>query len=228
MEYLESLRSFAQYDHPWMYVSNRMMRVSPNEPKDVLNLNTNIPQFSTNTEWAIARRMCVIDVDGKIQPTPITESIQMRRFCKIQRAFSDPNVWMSTNIVQIFHEFQFDKRHNALLRSVGKDEKAFNFVHFRSQGMDPFEREFRNGAQESGPIDSGRFQSEALKTCFECHSDRGIFSVLSYTGSLSPLAIPKPIDLAPIPFTREATATIYWKQRQYDWGLLQGFWRQED
>jgi hypothetical protein len=227
MDYLESLRRFAQFDHPWMYVSNRMLWVSTNEPRDVLILNTNIPQFATNTEWALARRMCVIDVDGKIQPTPITESIQLRRYCKIEPAFSDPNFWMSTNIVQIFHEFQFDKRHNGLLRSVGKDERGFNFVHFRSQGIDPFEREYRNGSQE-GPIDSDRIQSEVLKTCFECHSSRGIFSVKSYTGDLSPLPIPKPLDLAPVPFTREAMATIYWKQRQYDWGLLQGLWAQND
>jgi hypothetical protein len=56
---------------------------------------------------------------------------------------------------------------------------------------------------------------------------RGVFSVLSYTGFLSPSPSERPANLAPVELARQATATVYWKQRRYDWGLLQGLWLQE-
>jgi len=99
-------------------------------------LSHDIPQFPTNTEWALVRRMCLIDSDGNIQLSPLIESIQLRRYLKIQRAFGDPRLSMHTNIVQQFFEFELDRRHNATLRAIGTNDMGFPFVQFMGKGVD--------------------------------------------------------------------------------------------
>jgi hypothetical protein len=198
-------------------------------------LNPNLPQFPTNTEWALVRRMCVIDTGGKIQPAPITESIQMRRYY----AFTRPTTIMVTNrngyVVPVpippinNYEFQMNRRQNCELREIGQNEKGFNFVHFHGIGIDPFESSFRNAADIQQPPDSSKLQSVTLHTCMECHSSGGIFSVNSYTRFLSfSESSQRPANLTPVDFNREIMNTIFWKQRQFDWGLLQGLWHQEN
>ena len=222
-EYLDALRNFARDEHVWVSVTNRFAWVSTNSPRYVLELNTNIPNFPANTEWALGRRMCVIDNEGKIRPTSVVESIQVRRYLDANRFIPDPR--FHTNDVQRLFEFQMDRRHGAKLREVTMSERGFSFVHFRGKGIDVFEENFRN--QPNQPVDSAKLQNETLMTCRECHSSRGIFSVLSYTGFLAGEPGVHPVDLAPIDVAREAIATVYWKQTRYDWGLLQGLWERK-
>ena len=234
--YLGQLHEFALTNHLWAYHTNNFKWASTNEPDEVLELNPAIPQFPTNTEWALVRRMCVIDTDGKIQPTPITENIQMRRYY----AFTRPTTVIVTNrngfvtpvsIPPInYFEFQMNRRQNCELREIGKDENGFNFVHFQGMGIDQFEYTSRNASNEVEVLDSAKLQSVTLRTCIECHSARGIFSVNSYTRSLSfsESSAQSPANLTPLDFNRETMNTIYWKQRQFDWGLLQGLWNQEN
>jgi len=230
--YLDKLRRF---EHVWIYVTNNSPFATTNEPREILSLNPNLPQFPTNTEWALVRRMCVIDVDGKIQPTPVTENIQMRRYY----AFTRPTILMVTNsngyVVPVsippinFYEFQMNRRHNYELRELGKEEKGFNFVHFRGMGSDQFEHTFKNSDGEHQTPDSAKLQSVTLHTCMECHSGPGIFSVNSYTRFLSfSEASQRPANLTPLDFNREIENTIFWKQRQFDWGLLQGLWNRRN
>ena len=224
ISYLGSLRAFAQLEHVWVNQTNRDAWISTNAPHYVLELNTNLPQFPKETEWALARRLCVINTDGHIQQTPITESIQLRRYLKNDKRIPDQR--FSPNDVQQFFEFQLDRRQGGALRAVGQKENGFPFVHFRGQGRDLFEVFDAFGRSSPPAEDSAKVQSVLLDHCFECHSDRGIFSVLSYTGFLSPPPSQQPTDLAPVDAALEARATIYWKQRQFDWGLFQGLWRQ--
>jgi hypothetical protein len=186
-------------------------------PLEALELNPAIPQFPTNTEWALVRRMCVIDSDGRLQATPVVENIQVRRFLQTKRMFEK-----SEDVQQLF-EFQFDRRHNAGLRALGKDEPGFPFVRLQSNGIDPFEHDFGKTPEERRRSFEN-FRRPSLHTCFECHSDKGIFSVASYTGFLAPPGPEHPVDLAPIDIEREGTSAIFWKQRQYEWGVLQGLW----
>jgi hypothetical protein len=214
IDYLNHLRSFKSI---WV---------------DGNQLNPDLPQFPTNTEWALVRRMCVIDTDGNIQPTPIMESVQMRRYY----GFGHPTFEMVTNMngfvvptlipPQNFYEFQMNRRQNGELREIGKDEKGFAFVHFMGMGTDLFEYSFRSSATNQPPRDSATLQNVELRTCIECHSSRGIFSVNSYTRSLLPAASKITANLTPLDINREVTGTIDWKHRQSDWGLLQGLWRQ--
>jgi hypothetical protein len=105
----------------------------------------------------------------------------------------------------------------------GRQERGFPFVHFRGMGVDPFEME-RFGRNRQPEGDSSGVQEVVLDTCRNCHSARGIFSVNCYTRSLysSPRA---PANLVEDVTDHDQTEAIYWKQRQYDWGLLQGLWR---
>jgi hypothetical protein len=224
LDYLNALRNFARDEHAWVSVTNRFAWVSTNSPHFVLELNTNTPNFPANTEWALGRRMCVIDDAGKIRPTSVVESIQVRRYLDVNQFIPDPR--FHTNNVQRMFEFQMDKRHGAKLREVAMSEKGFSFVHFRGKGIDLFEESYRN--RSNGPLDSAKLQNETLMTCRECHSSRGIFSVLSYTGFLAGEPGLHPLDLAPIDVAREGAAAVYWKQTRYDWGLLQGLWAKED
>jgi len=228
--YLDQLRRF---EHVWIYVTNDF--ATTNEPHEILSLNPNLPQFPTNTDWALVRRMCVIDTDGNIQPTPVMESVQMRHCCGI----GAPTFEMVTNKdgsldsdripPARFYEFQMNRRQNCELRELGQNERAFNFVHFLGKGIDQFEYSSRNPTNEQQIADSAKLQSVTLHTCMECHSSRGIFSVNSYTRFLSFSESPqRPANLMPLDFNREIMNTIYWKQRQFDWGLLQGLWRQEN
>jgi hypothetical protein len=214
LDYLDKLRLFKQNERVWAYQSNHFTWVSTNEPREVLSLSTNLPQFETNTEWALVRRMCLIAADGSIQPTPVTESIQLRRYLRTDKGIPDQR--FATNDVQQFREFELDKRQNAALRAIGRDDKGFPTVHFMGKGIDLFETS--HGAATP--------QSRLLGTCFECHSSRGLFSVLSYVGFSPPARANLPAHLVPEADAVEAFATKYWKEERYDWGLLQGLWLQ--
>jgi len=92
------------------------------------------------------------------------------------------------------------------------------------KGIDLFEVDSRFSRNRELERDSSRLRSAFMDTCNNCHSSRGIFSVNSYTRSLSASA------RAPANFGEDITGqdqaeALYWKQRQYDWGLLQGSWR---
>jgi hypothetical protein len=179
-------------------------------------LNLDLPQFPTNTEWALVRRMCVIDTEGRIQLTPVTESVQIRHYSEIKGMSRSPDA-------QQLFEFELDKRQEGALRAIGHDEKDFLGVHFLGQGMDGFEITIRS------EHDSAALQDVELKTCIECHSPRGIFSVSSYTQSFPvPSDSQPPANLIPLDINREVTGTIDWKHRQSDWRLLQGLWNQEN
>jgi hypothetical protein len=229
--YLDQLRRF---EHVWIYVTNAF--ATTNESREILSLNPNLPQFPTNTEWALVRRMCVIDADGNIQPMPVMESVQMRHYY----GFGEPAFEMVTNmngslvpagIPPIrFYEFQMNRRQNGVLRELGLHEKDFNFVHLMGMGFDQFQYTSRNASNEVEVLDSAKLQSVTLNTCMQCHSGRGIYSVNSYTRFLSFFSESpqRPANLTPLDFGREIESTIFWKQRQFNWGLLQGLWCQEN
>jgi hypothetical protein len=230
-DYLHGLRSFARTNHLWLYQTNNLSTFMTNEPAEVLGLNPAIPQFPTNTEWALVRRMLLIDTNGNIQPTRFVETIQVRRYLSLAR----PRYVTVTNADgykrpeqvprQNFYEFQFDRRDAGRLRESGQKERGFTFVHFMGKGIDILEADTRSEPGRQSQETSGRLQSVILGTCMQCHSDRGIFSVNSYTRSLSfSMSSQRPANLFEDKTDRDTAEAISWKQRQFDWGLLQGLW----
>jgi hypothetical protein len=222
--YLNTLRNFAFENPTWVYRTNKNGTSSVTEPKITLDLNRSIPQFPTNTEWVLVRRMCLIDSDGNIQLSPLIESIQVRRYLQIARTFEAPRFSKQTNIVQQFFEFQLDRRHPLSLRAVTDDETGFPFVIFMGQGMDPFEAELKDPSDNRKPMPSSKFKEQLLHSCFQCHSEPGIFSVLSYAGFFPEPGSRYPVDLTPIDPALTSRDAVLLKQTQYSWGLLKGLW----
>jgi hypothetical protein len=229
-EYLERLQAFARTNHLWVYRTNNFMWANTNEPNETLELNPALPQFPTNTEWALVRRMLLIDTNGNLRPTRVVESIQMRRYLSIKppvyvTVTNDNGYAVPVQVPQNFYEFQFNRRGGGRLREIANQERGFAFVHFFSKGIDLFELSSRFGASRQPGHDSSRVQAVLLKTCAECHSGPGIYSVSSYTRSLSfSLSPQRPAALAEDTAYRDMNEAIAWKERDYGWGLLQGLW----
>jgi hypothetical protein len=224
--YLEQLRTV---EHYWIYVTNTSP-FATNSPREMLSLNTNLPEFPTNTEWAIVRRMLLIDSNGNLHPTPITESIQVRRYF----GFENDLVIMTNSYgyqmaeympPQKVFEFQMDRWQRGGLREIAPDEKDFLHVHFLGMGIDPFEWP----SSDSRVPDSSTFKGTVLNDCRICHLGPGIHSVAVYSGNFQLRdAREGTPQLFECDINREMRTAIDWKQGQFNWGLLQGLWDQND
>jgi hypothetical protein len=227
VDYLNSLRDF---DGPLVYAKMQM-----NHSRQLV-LNPDVPQFPVGTEWALVRRLCVIDDRGRIRPTALVESIQLRRYDSIEplRVNRGGSSAGSARPAQQMFEFDMDRRHEGALKALAIGEVDFQFVHFMSQGGDPFELLSRN-ERTPNPTSVRR---AALATCYQCHTPAGILSVASFNRErFSPQTVQRLLATTELPpqiaqsYTpppneqQEIEVTVLWKYRQFDWGLLQGLWR---
>lgn len=121
----------------------------------------NPPQFPAGTELALIRRALLIDSSGHPQISPITESIQLRRY----REISQESTIDWGGVRQRQAEFQLTRtslqQGELPLRRVGEEE--YEFPTFATHGFD-FE----------GP-------SLTLRSCHSCHQGMGVFSFTSYS-----------------------------------------------
>ena len=208
--YLKTLGEFV----PALVYSDAMPFVAGKRKKPTLMTNPKTPQFPLDTQWALVRRLCLIDDLGHLHPTRLIESIQTRSYKSIPDVYGTFDAW---RVAQGVAEFHLDREHAPALRAVTDGERDFQAVHFRSVGTDPFEI---LSAAEWDRNRSG-IRGETLRTCGMCHLAPGIFSVNSY-GTFGMAA--HPLDSSTV--ERETEETLAWKSRQFDWGLLQGLWRQ--
>jgi hypothetical protein len=228
VDYLNSLRDF---EGPLVYA-----RLQTNHSRHLV-INSDVPQFPAGTEWALVRRLCVIDGQGNIRPTPLIESIQLRRYDSIDILRVNPggsNAASARPAQQMF-EFDMDRLRKGVLKALAPGEDDFLFVHFRSMGGDPFELPFNNVERTPNPSSVRR---ATLTTCYQCHSSAGILSVASFNREnfssqtvqrlQATAELPPEIARSYIPppnAQQEIEDTVLWKYRQFDWGLLQGLWR---
>jgi hypothetical protein len=191
-------------------------------PPNEMDINPNFPQFPTNSQWALVRRLCVIDTDGRIQPTRIVESIQLRTYSSISSYNLDPRLPELHNAQQV-NEFQMT-RAQANLISIAQDERCFTSNNnFFSFGRDAFEDHSRWQTN-----DMTRYQSIVLRSCYECHSGPGIYSVNSFTRSLSGARQVETTQMVESDGRREVERTLHWKEGRAEFGLLQGLWLQQN
>jgi hypothetical protein len=224
--YLKRLRSFQPI---WIDATNAvsaMLREQNALTEEALahretQINPKVPQFPVDTQWALVRRMCVIDTEGQIRPTRLVESIQVRTYVSLP-GVTNLSIASQERLVagQRFAEFVLARSAGAPLVAVQEGQRGFPFTHFNGKGIDLFEYE-RNS-------DTSKLGVEVLKTCGQCHGPfgPGIASVNTFTRAFSEPRSMETTALMEVGPEQEAERTIHWKQRQYDWGLLQGFWRQ--
>lgn len=204
--YLQRLKEFPQ---PWIDNKDRSRALERVVP------NPDLPQFPAGTQLALVRRMILIDSQGNLTPTPVTESVQIRVYRSIPKgAEIRPNEALRT---QDGFEFRLSRRklfsgEAGGLREVLRDEK--DFMLFRSHGIDWFER-------SSEPE---KDQGLVLNQCASCHASPGIHSVLSYSERRFEQSLRLPA-LAETKIANEEYMTTGWKRSQYEWGLLKGLWQ---
>jgi hypothetical protein len=189
-------------------------------------LNPLAPQFPPGTMVALVRQMILFDRDGKLESTPLTESVQLRVYRTItpgSRAVNFINGPASKD--QDFFEYQLRRSElfhgkTGGLVAVASDQKEF--LTFLSHGEDPFELAKQN-------VDFvERYKHVILKSCTSCHADAGIHSVQSRFRLVKPNEDQLEMEaLDPVygAIYWETEDTLAWKQRHYDWGLLNGFWQ---
>lgn len=208
ISYLNQLNTF----HPWITETNE------NTHQLDTKLSQDPPQLPKNTEWALVRKMRVIDDQGQMQLTPVTESIQVRRYLETTNIFNQSIIMRA----QQFSEFNMSHKLNGALLAVAQDEKDFLNVQFRSLVMDVFEWKTNVSA-----MDLDHEQHYALKSCAGCHSLPGIYSVESYRQLLTDSLSKRTPKLSELSFEYQKTSTGL-KYSRYEWGLLQGLWHQEN
>jgi len=205
--YLKKLREFPR---PW--IVNR----DKSGTAERLIPNPQLPQFPEGTQTALVRRMMLIDSDGNLRPTTLTESVQIRVYRSIPGGVEiRPEEALKT---QDMFEFTLDRRNlfesvAESLREVRRDEK--NFLLFRAHGIDWFEKD--------GEIERAR--GLVLTQCASCHSSPGIHSVLSYSERRFQSAGKPPPAFGETRIIDQEQMALGWKRRQSEFGLLKSLWQ---
>ncbi len=174
--------------------------------------STNVPQFPVGTKLGLLRRMLLIDRDGELVVSPITQSLQLRTFVQIRPAVVSGDVLMQ--------EFTLDRERylagDATAMRPAENEPSM----FMSLGIDWFEANDQIGREQYhalGPV---------VRQCPQCHGGPGVFSMNSFTRFFSTPVMSNPrIDV--LDFDREAKVTIALKQEQASWGALSAYWEAE-
>jgi hypothetical protein len=184
-------------------------------------LNLKLPQFPVGTEVALVRQMLVMDAEGNLAATPITESVQLRVYHAVTpgtRYMNDINGPSSHD--QDPFEFRFSRatlfaRHSGGLTAVRPEDTEYRVVF--TQGIDPF---------ESPDSFFGR-PSVILDNCRHCHGDSGIHSVqsrLRWMNRNEQTADPAWEASLAHAIEWETSRTIERKQQQFEFRLLQQYW----
>jgi hypothetical protein len=177
-----------------------------------------LPQFPVGTQLALVREMFVLDDKGKIQPTHLIESIQVRVFRDIPKANPAKPSGFDGEGKQDFHELRLARKalfagKNGGLHAVTPEEPEF--VLLNPMQVDPFEQD-----DPSGP-----WSAPILRTCTACHSAPGIHSMQSLRRDF--VRLPAFPQLEPEERKQQEEAAMYEKWEDYSWGRFQGLWVQQ-
>jgi hypothetical protein len=183
--------------------------------------NPNLPQFPVGAQLALVRKMVVIDNQGDLVPTRLTEGVQIRVHRAISKTIPEGFNFDSNaeTTAQDFFEIKLSRArlfagHSGGLRALARDEKEF--LLFQSHGDDPFDWVKENELMERGRITT-------LKFCVNCHFMPGVHSMNSRLDLMGAQA-----ELIASDINNETKVTIGWKQTnqaKYDWRMLQRLWR---
>jgi hypothetical protein len=180
--------------------------------------NPAFPQFPVGTQLALVRKMILIDNQGNLIPSRLTEQVQIRVHRAISKTIPEGVNFDSNEerTSQGFFEFKLSRLKllagdSGGMRAIARGEK--DFLLFGSHGIDPFDR-----LKEGESMEGHRITT--LQFCVNCHYRPGIHSMTSLSNLVGTEA-----ELITSGLGSEAIMTIEWKQANSDWGVLQGLWR---
>ncbi|MEY2412902.1 MAG: hypothetical protein QOD84_1508, partial [Acidobacteriaceae bacterium] len=180
-------------------------------------LNLSLPQFPKGPQVLLLRQAIVINAQGNLVPTTMTESVQIRAYHSITPG---SNYTHYTNGPSSHDQdfFEFRMRRPELfthpsggLIAVQPGEKEY--ATFNPHGKDAFE--------SASPFNE---EGVVLERCRACHSDSGIHSVESRTQWITGSQWVDQED-SDDPIAWETMVTLARKQRQPEFTLLRRLWR---
>jgi hypothetical protein len=168
--------------------------------------------------------MLLVDKDGRIATTQVTESVQIRVFRTIPKLMRERVRGRASSGDQDVYEFirsramLFAKECGGL-RPLGTDDRDFR-TQLQVHPFDEFELPLNDVPFE-------RRMGQTTLSCIACHDGPGIHSVRSYVGGDFPrgqyyLPVLQENDNA----DRQGELSTWLKRQQYSWGLLQGLWEE--
>jgi hypothetical protein len=176
-------------------------------------LNLALPQFPAGTQVALVRQAILIDNQGRLVPTQLTESVQLRVYHAVTTGTKYTNyINGPSSHDQDFFEVRmrraelFAHQRGGLAAISAADAE---FATFNTHGIDVFES--ADPLDEQGPI---------LGRCRACHSDSGIHSVQSRLQWMKSPETSVTQSTPDAPIAWETQVTIARKQHQPDFTLL--------
>ena len=208
-------KAVAEFSLPWL------LDVNSSRPDGMpsFRLNPDLPAFPAGTQFALIRRLQVVDRQGRIRPTPLTLTVQLRLYHLTKELNG-----LSQTKAQSVAEFRLETDGVAAgqpprLRPVTLEERVYSF--FQVMGGDQVDGSY---AGRTFPNWNPGPRSTALVTCYSCHGT-GLGSINSLVGFRQP-----PFRLGPLvpEASRESYDEAYsaasWKMQQADWGALEALW----
>ncbi len=178
-------------------------------------LNLALPQFPVGTQVALVRQAILIDDKGKLEPTTLTESVQLRVYHAITPGTQGMNyINGPSSRDQDFFEFRMSRPElfaHRLGGLVAVRQGDTEYATFSTHGTDAFE--------SMSPNDR---PSVILQTCRSCHSDSGIHSVQSRIQWMK--RPPSGDESHRDPISWETKVTLARKQQEAAFKLLQRLW----
>jgi hypothetical protein len=233
---LDFLKRLAAFDKP-LYLPNtdeKTRRHFPSLPTPEL------PQWPRGTEVALVRRAMLIDSNGRVVASPLTESVQLRMMRTDTPAMTAKTIKELYRAggregdAQAFAEFQLRRtapfaRESGALRDVS-GERDFK-TGFGTHRWDEFEVERSPATTAAFPEGVQTFIKNRT-SCLPCHRFPGVYSFNSFHGDF-PFTVgrelkdgrdgnyvPKSHSLAPMPVEKVERAAVKWKQEQPAWKAL--------
>jgi len=179
-ESIEATRTFSRSRAQVVTASARSAQApDPRRDNCLLAGSCGPPQFPAGTETALLRRAILVSNEGQPVLSPITETVQLRRYRSIpdRRAFFEPGHDQVTEF-RLSERALLDGRPS--LRRVADDEKDFPI--FNTHGFDFFEPGSPDAETLSPQSRSSRFgPSSRILECSSCHQNPGVGSFTTYS-----------------------------------------------
>jgi len=162
-----------------------------------------LPQFPEGTQTALLRRMLLIDRSGTLRESPLTESLQIRVYRKLD---------LGIPFEYTLRRCDLFAGRNGGLDVVGADEASY--FDFQTRSGDVFEMSKLPPA------------AAIMQTCHQCHTrldGRGGIHTVNTIYARVDIG-QKVTGLWATTLKQEKSMRIDWVRKSFTWGLLQGLW----